>query len=79
MHKAQKEIKKALPKIDVIIEVIDAKSGEPITNTDIKKGDMVSVIGMKIEPIFRTPEGLNVLGPKHFGFDLEYKPIENLV
>ena len=62
-----------------IIEVIDAKSGEPITNTDIKKGNIVSVIGMKIEPIFRTPEGLNVLGPKHFGFDLEYKPIENLV
>lgn len=62
-----------------IIEIIDAKSGEPITNTDIKMGDEVSVIGMKTEPIFRTPAGLKVLGPKHFGFDLEYKPLENLV
>ena len=62
-----------------IIEIIDATSGEPITNTDIKKGDKVSVIGMKGEAIFRGSEGLKVLGPRHFGFDLDYKPIEDLV
>lgn len=62
-----------------IIEIIDAKSGEPITNTDIKNGDRVSVIGMKAESIFREPEGLNVLGPKHFGFNLDYRPIEKIV
>jgi DUF917 family protein len=28
---------------------------------------------------FRGPEGLKALGPKHFGFDIEYKPIESLV
>ncbi len=62
-----------------IIEIIDAKTGEPITNTDIKIGDKVSVIGMKTESIFRGPEGLKVLGPSHFGFDLDYNPIEDLV
>ena len=62
-----------------IIEIIDAKSGEPITNTDIKEGDKVSVIGMKGDSIFRSPEGLKVLGPRHFGFDLDYVPIEKLV
>ncbi len=62
-----------------IIEIIDAKTGEPITNTDIKKGDRVSVIGMKSESIFRSPEGLKVLGPRHFGFELDYKPIEKIV
>jgi len=62
-----------------IIEIIDAKSGEPITNTDIKKGNKVTVIGMKGEQIYRSDEGLNVLGPRHFGFDLDYKPIEDLV
>jgi DUF917 family protein len=62
-----------------IIEIIDAKTGEPITNTDIKIGDNVTVIGMKTESIFRGPEGLKVLGPSHFGFDLDYKPIEKLV
>jgi DUF917 family protein len=62
-----------------IIEIIDSKTGNPITNTDIKKGNKVSVIGMKAENIFREPEGLKVLGPRHFGFDLDYKPIEKLV
>ncbi len=62
-----------------IIEIIDATSGAPITNTDIKKGDKVSVIGMKGESIFRGSEGLKVLGPRHFGFDLDYVPIEKLV
>jgi DUF917 family protein len=62
-----------------IIEIINAKTGDPITNTDIKSGDNVTVIGMKSEEIFRSPDGLKVLGPKHFGFELDYKPIEKLV
>jgi DUF917 family protein len=62
-----------------IIEIIDQKSGEPITNTDIKKGDSVSVIGMKSPDLFRSPEGLEVLGPRHFGFNIDYKPIEDLL
>ncbi len=63
-----------------IIEIIDQKTGEPITNTDIKKGDEVSVIGMKAShEIFRQPEGLDVLGPKHFGFNADYVPIEKLM
>lgn len=62
-----------------IIEIIDSKTGEPITNTDIKKGDNVVVIGMKGEPVFREPEGLKVLGPRHFGFNLGYRPIESLL
>lgn len=63
-----------------IIEIIDQKSGQPITNTDIKKGNLVSVIGMKTaHPMFRTPEGLAVLGPTHFGFDIQYKDIETIL
>jgi DUF917 family protein len=62
-----------------IIEIINSKTGEPITNTLIKIGDKVSVIGMRSEPIFRTPKGLEVLGPKHFGFDIDYTPIETTI
>lgn len=63
-----------------IIEIINQKTGEPITNTDIKSGDSVSVIGMKAaHDIFREPAGLDVLGPKHFGFDVQYTPIEKAV
>ncbi len=64
---------------DLII-VIEQHTGEPLTNTDINPGDNVSVIGMKAaHPMFRTAGGLAVLGPKHFGFDMTYRPIEDLV
>ncbi|MEM0000414.1 MAG: DUF917 domain-containing protein [Desulfurococcaceae archaeon] len=62
-----------------IIEVIDAKTGEPITNTDLKEGMKVSVVGLKGREQFRTPKGLEVLGPRHFGFDIDYIPIEKRV
>ncbi len=62
-----------------IIAVINASTGEPITNTDIKEGSVVSVVGLKGREPFKTPKGLEVLGPSHFGFDVEYVPIERRV
>ena len=59
-----------------IIEVIDAETGEPVTKTDLSEGMKVSVIGLRGHEAFRSPKGLEVLGPKHFGFDVEYVPIE---
>ncbi|MEM3490298.1 MAG: DUF917 domain-containing protein [Nitrososphaerota archaeon] len=63
---------------DLII-VVDMNTGEPITNTNLKINDRVGVIGIKAREIFRTEKGLDILGPKHFGFDFSYKPIETLV
>jgi len=39
----------------------------------------VGVIGRKGHRIHRMPEGVEVLGPRHFGFDLDYVPIEDRV
>lgn len=62
-----------------LIGVVDNKTGEPKTNTEIKIGDEVAVIGLKVAKQFRTEEGINVLSPKHFGFDIKYVPIEEQV
>ncbi len=62
-----------------LIEVVRRKDAEPITNTDLAKGEEVAIIGMKANPLFRTEEGLKVLGPKYFGFDYKYVPIEKIV
>ena len=62
-----------------IIEVINQKSGEPLTNTGIKEGDKVSVIGLRGREPFRTTAGLEVIGPKHFGYDIPYRPIEKII
>ncbi|RME79151.1 MAG: DUF917 domain-containing protein [Chloroflexi bacterium] len=56
------------------------RNGEGTTNTLIKEGDEVVAVGMKGLEAFRTEFGLNeASGPRYFGFDIDYVPIEELV
>jgi DUF917 family protein len=77
-HISWKNDKPFVTSPDLII-VVEMNTGEPITNTNLKVNDHVGVIGIKAKEIFRTQKGLDILGPKHFGFDYSYKPIETLV
>lgn len=61
-----------------LIEVVEDKTAEPVTNTDLKEGDMVAVVG-KANERYRTERGLELMGPKHFGFDIDYVSIEERV
>jgi len=61
-----------------IIEVVELKTAEPITNTRLKEGDSVAVIGAKNET-YRSKERVELAGPKRYGYDIEYVPIENRV
>lgn len=55
-------------------------SGEGATNAAIKEGDELVAVGMKGLEAFRTEFGLNeCTGPRYFGFDIDYVPIEELV
>lgn len=59
-----------------IITVVDAVTGEPYANPEIKEGDRVAVLGLKSPLVFRSEKGIEILGPKAFGFEYEYVPIE---
>jgi hypothetical protein len=59
------------------VNVVEAKTGEPITNSDLKEGDEVAVVALKAVEMFKSDKGVDILGPKAFGFDYEYSPIEN--
>jgi DUF917 family protein len=63
---------------DLII-LVNKQSGRGIYNADLKEGDEVKVIGMKGIKGFRSDRGLSLAGPNHFGFDIEYVPIEELM
>jgi DUF917 family protein len=40
-------------------------------------GAPVAMVGRApLAPGFRSPKGIEVLGPRHFGFDFDYRPIE---
>jgi DUF917 family protein len=56
------------------------ESGEGTTNTLIKEGDHVVAVGIKGLEAFRTEFGLDeAAGPRYFGFDINYVPIEELM
>lgn len=60
-----------------VIAVVRAADGEPITNSVLKKGDEVAVLGAPHKAL-RTKAAVELLGPRHFGFALDYSEIETL-
>jgi hypothetical protein len=63
---------------DLII-LADPKTGEGYTNTELKKNDQVTVIGAKVYPAFRSEKAIRFFGPRFWGFDIDYKPIEEVI
>ena len=59
--------------------IVDLETAEPALSFDFSVGDRVAVVGRRAWEGFRTQEGLEVFGPRHFGFDLDYVPIEDRV
>jgi len=43
-----------------------------------KEGADIVMIGWPASPMWRTPKGIEVFGPRHFGFEFDYQPIEDL-
>lgn len=60
-----------------LISIVELETGEAKGNYYVSAGQRVAVIGTKAHPAHRTKRGIEVLGPRHFGFDIEYVPIED--
>ncbi|MGC8496840.1 MAG: DUF917 domain-containing protein [Thermoplasmata archaeon] len=60
----------------IILTTVDLN---PVTNPINKTGQEYFVFGMRSDKKWRTVAGLNVMAPKFFGFEIEYKPIENIL
>ena len=58
------------------LAVIDLASGEPHVNNSIASGQRVAVVGRKAPAAYRTARGVELMGPRHYGFDLDFIPIE---
>ncbi len=61
-----------------IIMLTDAETNRPLsTRGDVTPGRTVAVFAMKaLDPVWHTPAGLALLGPRHFGFDFDYVPFD---
>ncbi len=61
-----------------LIALLDPETARPVTTEGLKYGYRVSVIGIPCDEKWRTPEGLELVGPKYFGYDIPYRPVEQL-
>jgi DUF917 family protein len=61
-----------------IITVVDSESAEAISTERLKYGQRVTVIAFPCDPIWRTERGLDLAGPRAFGYDVDYVPVEEL-
>ncbi len=59
-----------------LITVLDAETGEPITTETLRYGFRVAVLAMPCDPRWRSPKGLELVGPGYFGYPTTYVPVE---
>jgi len=62
-----------------LVVVADRATGDGYTNTLIDVGHEVAVVGIKGLEAFRSERGLGCAGPQYFGFDIDYRPIEEIL
>ncbi|MEM7799566.1 MAG: DUF917 domain-containing protein [Chloroflexota bacterium] len=58
-----------------LICLLDSQSGEGIGTEIIRYGQRITVIALPAPPVLTTPKGLQHVGPRAFGYDLDYKSL----
>ena len=59
-----------------LICLVDTETFTPVPTDALKYGKRVLVVGLQCFPLWRTPEGLKLVGPRYFGVDTDYIPLE---
>ena len=64
-----------------LILTLDAETGRGMSNwVDLTKylGKKVVVVGMPAADIWRSDQGIELFGPRHFGYDIDFKQLEEV-
>lgn len=67
-----------LASVPDLITVLDAETADAIATERVRYGQQVTVIAMPCNPVWRTGRGLAAVGPRAFGYDFDYRPVEEL-
>lgn len=61
-----------------LICMVDLESAEPITTEVLRYGLRIAALGMPAPVKLKTPDALAVVGPRAFGYDLDYVALPGL-
>lgn len=59
-----------------LIVLLDKETARPVTTERIKYGARVVMIGIPCDPQWRSEKGIETVGPRYFGYEIDYIPIE---
>jgi DUF917 family protein len=69
------EVRASVPDL---ITLVDSQTADAVATEMVRYGQRVTVIAMPCHPLWRTPRGLEVAGPRVFGYDFDFTPVEVL-
>jgi uncharacterized protein len=58
-----------------ILVLLEENSGTPLTSESLRYGLQVNLLVLPAPRIWQTKEGLELVGPRVFGYNIEYQPI----
>jgi DUF917 family protein len=58
-----------------LICVLDTESGEAIGTETLRYGQRVTVVALPAPPLLVSPKGLRHVGPRAFGYDLDFRSV----
>ncbi len=60
-----------------LVCIVASDDAEPIGTELLRYGYRVTVLGLPAHPLLRTPEALAVIGPRAFGYDVDFAPLSD--
>ncbi len=57
-----------------LITLLEAESGNPVTADALRYGLRLVALAFPSDPQWLTPAGIELVGPRYFGYDVEYVP-----
>ena len=61
-----------------LITMVDHETSSPINSERVHYGQRVTVFGIGCPAHYRTARALEVVAPRAFGFDFDFRPLEDL-
>lgn len=69
---------RVLATVPDLISVVDVQTGAAVATEELMHGMRIAVLAMPCDPLWRTEKGIATVGPRAFGYDIDYTPIEEL-
>ncbi|MEO0365542.1 MAG: DUF917 domain-containing protein [Pseudomonadota bacterium] len=69
---------RVLATVPDLITLLDFETAKPVNAERLRFGQRVSVIAVGCPDFYRQPNALDVVAPRCFGFDVDFRPVETL-